>query len=209
MNKKMGMYSSAITLIAVFAFAVCMLLDLLLNNNIGKNGSYFSSIFIAFGFIPMVCSFLSFVSNEKKSIGLTALSFSIMYGIIVTIVYYTQLTTINLSKLSEETVFLLDYSQFGLFFNYDLLGYMFMALSTFFVGLILEAKNKQEKLLKKLLCIHGIFAISCFLAPVLGVFNSSMAGEKITGTILLEIWCIYFMPICVLSYKYFKNKEQA
>lgn len=209
MNKKVGMYSSVITFIAVFAFAVCMLLEILLDNNIGKIGNYFSSIFIAFGFIPMMCSFFTFVDNQKKSLGLLALSFSIMYGTIVIIVYFTQLTTVRLSELSNEMVFLLDYLQFGLFFNYDLLGYMFMALSTFFMGIILETKNKQEKLLKRLLCIHGIFAISCFTAPILGVFGSSMAGETITGTILLEIWCIYFMPICILSYNYFKNIKEV
>jgi len=207
MNKKSGTYSSILTFLAVFVFAVGMLLGIVLKNDIiGKNISYFSSIFIALGYIPMVCSYLSFINEKNKSVGFIALSFSIMYGIMITIVYYTQLTTVNLSKLTEEITSLLDYSKFGLFFNYDLLGYMFMALSTFFIGIILETKNKQEKLLKRLLCIHGIFAISCFILPILGVFNSSMTGGNIIGTIILEFWCIYFMPICILSYKYFKNK---
>jgi hypothetical protein len=35
------------------------------NDIIGKNGGYFSSIFIALGFIPMICSYLSFVKNEN------------------------------------------------------------------------------------------------------------------------------------------------
>jgi hypothetical protein len=207
MNKKIGMYSSIMTFLAVFAFAVCMLISILFKNDIiGKNGSYFSSIFIALGFIPMICSFLSFTKNENKSIGLISLSFSIMYGLVIIMVYYTQLTTIRLTKLSEETMGLLDYSKFGLFFDYDLLGYSFMALSTFFIGIKLETKDKQEKLLKYLLCIHGIFAISCFMLPIMGVFNANMIGGEIIGTIILEFWCIYFTPICFLSYKYFKNK---
>jgi hypothetical protein len=207
MNKKIGKYSSIITFSAVCAFALCMLLGTLLkNDNIGKNGSYYSSIFIALGFIPMICSYLSFMKNENKSIGLIALSFSIMYGVIIVIVYYTQLTTIHLSKLSEETIGLLDFSKYGLFFNYDQLGYAFMSLSTFFVGIKLEIRNKQEKILKYLLCIHGIFSISCFTMPILGIFNENMVGGDIIGIIVLEFWCLYFMPICVLSYKYFKNK---
>jgi uncharacterized membrane protein len=132
MNKKIGMYSSIITFAAVFAFACTMLLGLVIkNDNIGENGSYFSSLFIMLGFIPMICSYLSFMDNENKSLGFIALSFSIMYGLIITIVYFTQLTTVRLTKLAEETAGLLDYSRFGLFFNYDLLGYGFMALSTF------------------------------------------------------------------------------
>jgi hypothetical protein len=207
MNKKVGMYSSLLTFFAVIFFAVFMLLGIILKNSIiGNQGSYFSSIFIALGFIPMICSYLAFVSNEKKSLGLIALAFSIMYGLIIIIVYFTQLTTVRLEKLSDEIIGLLDYSKFGLFFNYDLLGYMFMALSTLFIGITLEIKNKEEKILRKLLCIHGIFAICCFVMPILGVVNQSMTGADIIGVIILEFWCIYFMPICILSYKYFKNK---
>jgi hypothetical protein len=207
MNKKIGMYSSTFTFLAVFAFAVCLLLGILLKNDtIGKNGSYISSIFIAFGFIQMTCSYLSFTKNEYKAAGLTAMAFSIMYGVFVFTVYYAQLTTIRLSKLSDEAIFLLDYGKFGLFFNYDLLGYMFMALSTFFTGITLETKNKNEKLLKKLLCVHGVFAVCCFLMPVLGIFNENFSGADITGTLILIFWCIYFMPICILSYRYFKNQ---
>ena len=207
MNKKVGMYSSILTFSAVFAFAVFMLISIIFKNNIiGNNGSYISSIFIALGFIPMICSFLSFTPNENKSIGLIALSFSIMYGLTIIMVYYTQLTTVRLTKLSEETMGLLDYSKFGLFFNYDLLGYAFMALSTFFIGIKLETKDKQEKILKYLLCIHGLFAISCFILPMTGIFSANMIGGEIIGTIILEFWCLYFMPICILSYKYFKGK---
>jgi hypothetical protein len=205
MNRKVGMYSSILTFLAVLLFALCMLFGILLKNDtIGKNCSYLSSIFIAFGFIPMVCSYLLFTKNEYKSLGLIALSFSIMYGITVIIVYFTQLTTVRISQLSDEIIDLLDFQKSGLFFNYDLLGYGFMAISTFFIGIKLETNNKHEKILKNLLCIHGIFAITCFIIPMMGVFNKDMAGGDIIGIIVLEFWCIYFMPICVLSYKYFK-----
>ena len=66
MNKKIGMYASIMTFLAILSFALCMLLGLILKNNIiGNNGSYLSSIFIALGFIPMVCSYLVFINDEK------------------------------------------------------------------------------------------------------------------------------------------------
>jgi hypothetical protein len=208
MNKKVGMYSSIITFFAVFAFSICMLLGLILNNDIiGNNGSYYSCIFIALGFVPMVCSYLSYSNNENKSLGLIALAFAIMYAIIIITVYYTQLTTVRLEKLSPEIIGLLDYTKFGLFFNYDLLGYAFMALSTFFIGIKLDVKGKQEIILRYLLCIHGVFSIGCFIMPIMGMFSADMAGGKIIGILILEFWCIFFMPICILSYKYFKNKK--
>ena len=208
MNKRMGIYSSIITFFAVFSFALCMLLGLLLGNDIiGKTGSYFSSLFIAFGYVLLVCSYLPYMNKENNSFGLISLAFSIMYATLITIVYFTQLTTIQNTNLSTEMMEMLDYSKFGLFFNLNLLGYAFMALSTFFLGIKLETKNRQEKILKYLLCIHGIFAISCFVMPILGIFNKDMVGGDIYGTIVLEFWCIYFIPICVLSYKYFNDKE--
>jgi hypothetical protein len=207
MNKKIGMYASIMTFLAVLLFALCMLLGQILKISIiGNNGSYLSCIFIALGFIPMICSYLVYINKENKSLGYIALSFTIIYAILIMIVYYAQLTTVLKINLSNEIGGLLDYSKFGLFFNYDLLGYAFMALATFFIGIKLEIKNKQEKILKYLLCIHGIFAIGCFLLPILGVFSADMAGGDIIGIIILEIWCIYFMPVCILSYRYFKNR---
>jgi hypothetical protein len=206
MNRKTGMYSSVFTFLAVFAFGICALLGILLKNgSFGKNGSYFSSILIAIGYVAMICSYLTFVKNDHKAIGLIALAFAIMYATINIIVYYTQLTTVRLSDLSNEAKNLLDFSKFGLIFAYDQLGYVFLSLSTFFIGIILEPKNKKEKVLKCLLCIHGIYAIVCFILPLLGLFNSSMTGGEIIGTMVLEIWCIHLLPICILSYKYFGN----
>ena len=207
MNRKLGIYSSLLVFFSVLAFALCMLFDLQSGDDvIWKYGTYLSCIFLALGFIPMICSYLSFVEPKNKAAGMAALSFSIIYGILVVIVYFTQLTTVRLTKLSEETISLLDYSRFNLFFNYDLLGYAFMALSTFFIGIQLEPKNKKDKVLKYLLVIHGIFAIGCFIMPIMGVFNSNMEGGDIIGTIILEFWCVYFMPVGILSYKHFKEK---
>jgi uncharacterized membrane-anchored protein len=207
MNKKMGFYSSIITFIFVLSFLSCMILGMLLNNdNIGKYGSYFSSIFIALGFIAMICSYYVFINKEYNVFGLISIAFSIMYGAFVIVVYFIQLTTVRLSDLSGEILELIDYSKFGLFFNLNLLGYGFMALSTFFIGIKLETKNKEEKILKYLLCIHGIFFISCLITPLLGIFNKNTADGDVFGIIALLFWCIYFMPICILSYRYFEKK---
>jgi putative Mn2+ efflux pump MntP len=73
-----------------------------------------------------------------------------------------------------------------------------MALSTFFIGIELEAKNRNDKCLKTLLIIHGIFSISCFMMPILGIFNSNMAGGNIIGTIVLEYFGVYIL--CQYAY---------
>ena len=58
-----------------------------------------------------------------------------------------------------------------------------------------------------LLIIHGIFFISCFIMPMTGMFVNSNGSTSIGGVIALELWCLYFIPIGILSYLHFKNNK--
>lgn len=123
-------------------------------------------------------------------------------------VYFAQMTTVRTGGLTSQAVSLLDFQQFGLFFNYDLLGYALMALSTFFAGLTICVKSKADKWLKALLLIHGVFFLTCFILPMLGLFTTDMAGAEWIGTAVLEFWCVYFIPISVLSFFHFSKCEE-
>jgi hypothetical protein len=35
-----------------------------------------------------------------------------------------------------------------------------------------------------------------------------MAGGDIIGVLVLEFWCAYFAPVCILSYLHFKNMNK-
>ena len=120
------------------------------------------------------------------------------------LVYFAQTTAVRLDSLNEQAMNILDYSRGGLFFNYDLLGYGMMALSTFFVGLTIDAKSKADKWLKYLMIIHGVFFLSCFIMPMTGALSSmSNGGANIGGVIALEFWCAYFIPVGVLAFIHF------
>lgn len=200
MQNKIGVYSSILTFAAVFAFAVSMI--------VGTNyGSYISSLFISWGFVPMVCSLASLAGKDRRAAGYTAMAFSAIYAVFIALVYFAQLTTVQLSQLSEQASKLIDYSNFGLFFSYDLLGYAFMALATFFISFTIKPENKADKWLKMLLLIHGIFAVSCVIMPMLGIFKPGMAGGNLTGTLVLEFWCAYFIPVSLLALNYFRKKQ--
>lgn len=198
MNRKAGIYASIITLLAVLGFALSML--------IGSDfGSYISSMFIAWGFLPMICSFASYSENETKAVSCTAIAFASVYAVLIMIVYFAQLTAVRLQELSEQASQILDYKNFGLFFSYDLLGYAFMALATFFIAFTIKATTKPDKWLKALLMIHGIFALSGIIMPMLGIFKADMPGGDLIGVLVLEFWCAYFVPVCILSYKHFRK----
>ena len=199
MNKKIAVYSSIFNSVAVLSFALCMLLG-------STYGSYIASMFIAFSFVPMMSAYCHYSNTDKKLSGYISIAFSTIYSVFILAVYFAQVTTVTQEVLNIQANRILDYSQFGLFFNYDLLGYGIMALATFFAGLTIEVKSKSDKVLKILLIIHGVFFISSFLIPLLGLFTSDMQGADWIGTAVLEFWCIYFLPIGILSFFHFNKK---
>lgn len=201
MNKRLGMIGSIINTITVFLFALFLLIDF-------KFGYFFVCIFLSLSFIMMIAALENECSEENKVAGKIALILAGIYSTLIMIVYFTQCTSVINDNLSKETLKVLDYSNMGLMFNLDLLGYAIMALSTFFIGLTLNIKNKKDKVLKYLLLIHGIFFISCLIMPMTGVFANGSGSNSIGGVIALEIWCIYFLPIGILSYLHFNNTKQ-
>ena len=198
MNRKIGMVSSLVTMFAVASFALCMLLNSLM-------GSYLASMFIAWGFLPMACAFAARARDEARAAALTGVAFAAVYGVLIAVVYFTQLTAVRLSPLSEEALSMLDYTRFGLFFSLDLLGYGFMALSTFFLGLTISPAGRADRWLRGLLMIHGVFAVTCVVFPILGLFKPGMAGGDLIGVLVLEFWCAYFLPVCILAYRHFQK----
>jgi hypothetical protein len=198
MNKQIGKIGSLVNVFTVASFAICMLISF-------DFGSYFVSMFIALSFIIMITSFEEECSNENKVAGKVALTLAGVYATLILIVYFTQCTTVMNEQLTNDAMQILNYKYRGLLFNIDLLGYGIMALSTFFIGLTVNVKNKKDKILKLLLLIHGIFFISCLLMPITGIFTNIEGTTSIGGVIALEIWCLYFLPIGILSYLHFKE----
>lgn len=201
MNKKIGIIGSIINVITVLLFAIFMLFDFTF-------GSYFVCIFLSLSFIMMIASFENECISENKVAGKIALALSCVYSVLILIVYFTQCTTVHNENLSNEISKVLDYKYMGFLFNIDLLGYGIMALSTFFIGLTINIKNKKDKILKYLLLIHGIFFISCLIMPMTGMFVNSNGSSSSGGIIALEIWCLYFLPIGILSYLHFKGGKE-
>lgn len=199
MNKKIGVSSAVVNFIAVFCFALSMLF--------GYNyASYFSSMFIAFSFVPMMCGYAYFSEKGAKLAGYISVSFSVIYTAIILLVYFAQLTTVRQNELTQQAAILLDFQKCGLLFNYDLLGYAVMSLAAFFAGLTVTSQEKTDRWLKNLLMIHGVFFVSCLIAPMLGLFKAD--SPTWIGIAVLEFWCFYFCPIGILSYLHFSNCKE-
>ncbi len=205
-NNTMGKIGALVTGMAVLSFAVSMIFGLFYNTIFA---SCLASVFIAIGFIPfMVSLFSKNKAAGNKAVGLTGIIFAAIYATIIFLVYYAEITTVRMNgTLSDEALSIISYGHLGsLFFNYNLLGYAFMGLSTFLIAFCIEPKGKSDKILRGLLWGHGIFFLSCLFVPMFPVFTAGTSD--MAGTILLEIWCVYFMPICILGYRYFNSNRK-
>lgn len=199
LNQRIGMLASLINIVAVLGFGLAMLFNL-------SFLCYLTSAFIALSFVMLHCAYAHYATPERRLAGKTGAVFAGMYATVILLVYFAQMTTVRLEPLNEQAAALLDFQRFGLLFNYDMLGYSLMALATVFAGLSIRAQTKADKWLKGLLLGHGVFFLSCFVMPILGVFTNAGASESNVSVIALLFWCAYFIPIGILSYKHFKNK---
>ncbi|MBO4559735.1 MAG: hypothetical protein J5712_06585 [Lachnospiraceae bacterium] len=207
MNRIVSRIGALIVTVTVFFFMVFLIIGF-------TYGSYFVCLFLPIGYIIMAAGLQHESSEERKVAANIGLITAAVYAVFIMLVYYSQLTTVSLEKLDGLTKKVLDYRSGSLMFNYDLLGYGMMALSTFFIGLSMEAETKADKWLRGLLLVHGIFFISCVFMPLTGVFAHMGDGDHYDaspmggGVIALIIWCIYFLPIGILAFIHFGKKNR-
>ena len=193
MNKTISKAGSAIVTVTVFLFALFLIINY-------SMGSFFVCLILPLGFIMMTAGLQNECESGRKVAANIGLVLAAVYCVIIMVVYFTQLTTVNNEQLNEQAANLLNFGRFGLIFNFDLLGYGVMALSTFFTGLSMKAKNKADKWLKALMMIHGLFYFSCTFMPMTGMFSKmSSGGDGIGGRLALVAWCVYFLPVGILS----------
>lgn len=201
MNQMLPKIGAGIVTAAVFLFAICLLIDF-------SFGSYLVCMFLPIGYIMMAAGFYYESDEEHKVAASVGIVFSAVYAVLIFLVYFAQTTTVRLNDMTEQAIMILDFKRGGLIFNYDLLGYAMMSLSTFFIGLSIRINCKWDKWLKLLLMIHGVFFFGGFIMPMTGVFSSMSNGDTNMGGIAaLIFWCIYFFPIGVLTYKHFGNRR--
>ena len=201
MNRTLSKIGAAVVTVTVFLFAVCIVAGFTF-------GSYLVCMFLPIGWIMTTAGFQHESREETRVAANIGLALAAVYTVLILLVYYTQTTTVRLEELDEQAVRVLDYQKGGLLFNYDLLGYGMMALSTFFTGLSMQAENKADRWLKRLMMIHGIFFVSCFFMPMTGMFTRMAEGKGGNGGgIALLFWCIYFLPIGVLAYRHFSENR--
>ena len=201
LNKIISKVGSSIVTVTVFLFALFLIINF-------PTGYFFVCLILPIGFIMMTAGIQNECEGDRKVAANIGLILAAVYATFIMLVYFAQLTTVKNELLNEQAANLLVFGKFGLIFNYDLLGYGVMALSTFFTGLSMKPKNKTDKWLRALMLIHGVFYFSCTFMPMTGMFaKMSSGGDGIGGRLALVVWCVYFLPIGILSFIHFTKGE--
>ncbi len=200
LNRTISRTGSVIVAVTVFLFALFLITDI-------PYAQFFVCFFLPIGFILMTAGLQHECEEDRKVAANAGLVFAGVYCVFVMIVYFTQMTTVANEPLNEQAAALIDFHRKGLIFNYDLLGYGMMALSTLFTGLSMRPKTRPDKWLKVLMIVHGAFFPGCVFMPMTGMFAALPAGEGLSGgTIALLVWCLYFLPVGILSFLHFKKE---
>jgi len=82
----------------------------------------------------------------------------------------------------------------------------FLGALRFFIGFTVKPKSKGDRAFRSMLWIHGVFFMPCLIMPMTGVFTTNT--HIAVGTVILEFWCAFFLPVCILGWKYFELKEK-
>jgi len=199
-NRVVPAAGSAIVTVTVFLFALFLITGF-------SFGQYFVCFFLPIGFILMTAGLRHECEPDRSVAGNAGLVFAGIYCTLIMFVYFTQMTTVANERLNEQAAMLIDFRKHGFIFNFDLLGYGMMALSTLFTGLSMKAETKPDRWLKALMMIHGVFFPGCVFMPMTGMFTSMPSAESGSGgTIALIVWCVYFLPVGILAFLHFRRK---
>ena len=199
MNRRIARIGAGIVSATVFLFALFLIIDF-------KFGYYLVCMLLPVGYIMTAAGLHHEAEADRRVAANVGLVLAAVYATLVLLVYFAQNTSVRLDGLGEETLRVLDFGRGGLIFNYDLLGYGMMALSTFFIGLSMRAEDRADLWLKRLLTLHGAFFPGCFIMPMTGMFGAMAGGQSGSGGVIaLVAWCAYFLPVGVLAYRHFSR----
>ncbi|MBR6027895.1 MAG: hypothetical protein IKP40_02310 [Clostridia bacterium] len=203
MNRLIARIGAGIVTVTVFLFAVCLITGFTF-------GSYLVCMFLPLGYIMMAEGLRCEAAQDRQAAAGVGMALAAVYAVLILLVYFAQTTSVRLGSLSAEALSILDFRRGGLIFNYDLLGYGMMALSTFFIGLSMQPGNRADRWLKALMMIHGGFFAGCFVMPMTGVISAMADGNTSSGGVIaLVAWCAYFLPIGILAFRHFGRGGKA
>jgi hypothetical protein len=198
---KVGIISTISLFISILVFGISLLIKE------ANMLSYISSIFIAPSFLIVFICLYYCVSENKKLWLHIGIVFGVIYSVYAMLNYYIQATVIRLNDFGtpNNILQLFTFKPGSILFAQDMLGYTFLCLATLVSAPAFNA-DKSEKILKWFFIIHGMMFIIPLSFPAIS-FKGDESGDIIQ--ILANLfWCVVFIPITFLIYRYFNKKSK-
>jgi hypothetical protein len=133
------------------------------------------SLLLAVSFVVLMVSIHYHASEDKKIWSHVGLTFATIYAVLISIVYYVQLTLVvpHLLRGDVENIGLLIFVPFDSFlYAIDVLGYSFMSLATLFVAIVFTG-GKLERFTRWMLIANGLLvpflALQMYYPPLIYV----------------------------------------
>ena len=133
------------------------------------------SLLLGSSFLVLVVSIDQLASPDRKIWSHTAVAFGTAYAVLISIVYYTQLTLVAPRMLAGRTegieAFL--FTPFDSFlYSVDILGYTFMSISTLFAARVFTG-NGLERVVRYFLTANGLLipflALQIYFHPLIWI----------------------------------------
>ena len=207
---RVGFWSSLTATAMVAGFALSLIIGLLLPSYAADAMSYVTCLILPASFVAMMVSIHHITPAEKRVWSQLGLSFSIIYAVMCSIVYYIQLVVVrtNSLRISPDVMALLTFTPGSAMFAVDMLGYAFLTLATLVTSPVF-GDSLREKWLKRLFFIHGLFALPTIVFPAFRFSQESAAVESANqgGAFALLFWCLLFLPISTILAVHFRRLQ--
>ena len=150
------------------------------------------SLFLPIAFVVLMAAVRARAPKQHKIWADIAVAFSVIYAVLVSMVYFVQLTLVIPKTLQGEAdqVSLLVFGAGTFMFAIDILGYAFMSLSTLAAALVFDRRD-LERWIRRALLANGLLAPAIALQvfyPALFFVAAIWVVSFPAATIMLAAW---------------------
>jgi hypothetical protein len=194
----------------VAGFALSLVIGLLSPSYAADALSFITCLVFPASFVAMMVSIHHTTPPEKRVWSQLGLSFSIIYAVMCSIVYYIQLVVVRTNSLgvSSDAMALFTFTPGSVMFAVDMLGYGFLTLATL-VASPAFGESVRERWLKRLFFVHGLFALPTIVFPAFQFSQDAGSVESASqgGSFALLFWCLLFLPISTILAVHFRHLQ--
>jgi hypothetical protein len=207
---RVGFWSSLLATMMVAGFALSLVIGLLSPSYAADVMSYVPCLILPPSFVAMMVSIHHITPTEKRVWSRLGLSFSIVYAIMCSTVYYIQLVVVRTNSLgvSPDAMALFTFTPGSVMFAVDMLGYAFLTLATLVTSPVF-GDSLREKWLRRLFFVHGLFVLPTIVFPAIQFSQdpAAVASTNQGGSIALLFWCLLFLPISAILAMHFRRLQ--